>query len=77
MPEIDMRSLDGNLSGTALAPGDEGWDEARQAWNLTADQRPAGVVLAQGVDDVRATVEHAREQGARWRRSPRGTPPPA
>jgi FAD/FMN-containing dehydrogenase len=65
MPEIDMRSLDGNLSGTALAPGDEGWDEARQAWNLTADQRPAGVVLAQGVDDVRATVEHAREQGAR------------
>ena len=60
-----MRPLGAKLSGAALAPGDDGWDEARAAWNLTADQRPAGVVLADGVDDVRATVEFAREHGAR------------
>ncbi|MBN1530442.1 MAG: FAD-binding protein [Thermoleophilaceae bacterium] len=65
MAEIDIRSLGGRLRGRALAPGDDGWDEARRAWNLTADQHPDGVVLAEGVDDVRATVEFAREQGAR------------
>ena len=65
MSEIDVRSLGGRLRGRALAPGDDGWDEARQAWNLTADQRPEAVVLAEGVDDVRATVDFAREQGAR------------
>jgi FAD/FMN-containing dehydrogenase len=65
MADIDMRSLGGSLRGRALAPGDDGWDEARQAWNLTADQRPVGVVQAEGVDDVRATVEFARENGVR------------
>ena len=54
-----MRPLGAKLSGAALAPGDDGWDEARAAWNLTADQRPLGVVLANGVDDVRATVQFA------------------
>ena len=60
-----LGSLAPKLSGAALEPGDDGWDAARQAWNLAVDQRPVGVVLAHGADDVRATVDFARERGLR------------
>jgi len=26
-----------------IMPGDPGWDDARRAWNLAVDQRPAAV----------------------------------
>ena len=35
-------------------PGDQDWDEARQAWNLAVDQRPVAVVFATSADDVAA-----------------------
>ena len=54
-----------------LAPGDEGWDEARQAWNLVADQRPAAVAYAASANDVAAVVDFARERGLRV--APQGT----
>jgi FAD/FMN-containing dehydrogenase len=46
-----------------LFPGDPGWDDARRAWNLAVDQRPAAVALPESVDDVVAVVEHARLVG--------------
>jgi FAD/FMN-containing dehydrogenase len=46
-------------------PGQPGWDEARRAWNLAVDQRPAAVALPESVDDVVAAVEHARASGLR------------
>jgi FAD/FMN-containing dehydrogenase len=46
-----------------LFPGDAGWDDARRAWNLAVDQRPAAVALPETVDDVVAVVEHARLVG--------------
>jgi len=46
-------------------PGEPGWDEARRAWNLAVDQRPAVVALPETVDDVVAAVEYARELGLR------------
>jgi hypothetical protein len=39
-----------------LRPGDARYDAARRAWNLAADLRPAAVVRATSVDDVRAAV---------------------
>ena len=33
------------LDGELVTPRDPAWDEARGAWNLAADQRPAAVVL--------------------------------
>ena len=48
-----------------VLPADDGWDGARQAWNLLADQRPEAVVLAEGADDVAATVRFARDNGLR------------
>src|SRR6476646_6541504 len=46
-------------------PGEPGWDEARRAWNLAVDQRPAVVAVPETVDDVVAAVEYARELGLR------------
>ena len=46
-------------------PGQPGWDDARRAWNLSVDQRPAAVALPETVDDVVATVDHARAVGLR------------
>jgi UDP-N-acetylenolpyruvoylglucosamine reductase len=46
-------------------PGDPGWDDARRAWNLAIDQRPAAVARAETVADVVAAVDHARAVGLR------------
>lgn len=52
------------LGAKALVPGDLAWDGARQAWNLSVDQRPAAVVFPEDVSDVVATVRTARSVGA-------------
>ncbi len=51
------------LDGEVVFPSDAGWDEARGAWNLAADQRPAAVVYAESVEDVAAVVGYARDNG--------------
>ena len=43
---IDLSSLSARLGAPRSLRGDAGWDAARQAWNLAADQRPAAIVLA-------------------------------
>src|SRR5918912_525328 len=62
---LDLQELRSRLAGTVTAPGDPSWDEARQAWNLAVDQRPALVALPENVDDVVAIVEFARAAGLR------------
>src|SRR5215469_13299959 len=52
-------------AGTILWPGDPGWDDARQAWNLTADQQPAAVAFPRSAADVAAAVSFARQRGLR------------
>lgn len=64
-PEADLKSLGDALAGDLLRAGDAGWDDARQAWNLAADQDPAAVVIASTVDDVRATLGFARDRALR------------
>ena len=61
----DLRALGAALAGDVVLPADEGWDVARQAWNLAIDQRPVGVVYPESVDDVVATVEFAGDSGLR------------
>jgi FAD/FMN-containing dehydrogenase len=64
-------ALNDKLAGAAFAAGDEGWDEARRAWNLGVDQRPAMVVEAESAADVQAVVELARRE--RLRLAPQST----
>jgi len=46
-------------------PGDPGYDVARQAWNLAADQRPAAVAIPTSVAEVVAVVRAAVSAGLR------------
>ena len=50
---------------TLLTHGDPGWDDARRAWNLAVDQRPAAVAVPRTAHDVAAAVDFAREHGLR------------
>ena len=52
-------------SGTVVLPGDDGWDQARQAFNLLLDQRPSAVAFPVDERDVAAVVRSARERGLR------------
>jgi hypothetical protein len=72
-PETLMhaRALRARLTGDLVLPGDESWDEARLAWNLAVDQRPAAVALPETAADVVAIVDFAREHGLRV--APQGT----
>jgi FAD binding domain/Berberine and berberine like len=60
----DDRSMT-STNGTFLTPEDDGFDSARQAWNLAADQRPAAIAFAEDADDVAAAVRLAAERGLR------------
>ena len=51
------------LRGTALRPGDEGYDDARAVWNGLIDRQPALIVQCTGAADVVDAVNFAREQG--------------
>src|SRR3954447_15090031 len=58
-------SLRERLSGQYVTPEDSNWDEARLAWNLAVDQRPAAVAIPQTVEDIVEVVRYARSQGYR------------
>jgi hypothetical protein len=59
------------LDGKTITPEHPAFDDARRAWNLTVDQRPAAVVFAESVEDVQAAVHYARAHGLRI--APQGT----
>jgi FAD/FMN-containing dehydrogenase len=67
----DFSGLAGALEGSLALPGHDGWDIARQAWNLAVDQRPDAVVTAGGSSDAKAVVDFARQNGLRV--APQGT----
>jgi FAD/FMN-containing dehydrogenase len=62
---LDLDALRSSVSGRVLGPSDPGWDEARVAWHLEVDQRPAAIVEARSGDDVSATVRAAVAAGLR------------
>jgi FAD/FMN-containing dehydrogenase len=63
LPGEHLHALRGRLTGDLFLPGDDGWDAARQAWQLLADQHPTAVVVAADVQDVVTTVLAARRLG--------------
>ena len=68
IPELTVADRDvlrARIAGEVAGPGDDGWDVARQAWNLAFDQRPALVALPESADDVVAIVDFARARGLR------------
>ncbi|HEY7631427.1 MAG TPA: FAD-binding oxidoreductase [Thermoleophilaceae bacterium] len=68
-PGVDM--LRAVIAGEVHAPGDSGYDEARSAFNLALDLRPAVIVVADSAADVVNAVRYAKEHGLRI--APQGT----
>jgi UDP-N-acetylenolpyruvoylglucosamine reductase len=69
--DLEIELLRAGIAGDVYLPGDEGYDEARQAWNLASDQRPSMLVMAESAVDVVKAVRFARVQGMRV--APQGT----
>jgi len=65
------QTLRAAITGEVFVPGDPGYDQARRAWNLAVEERPAVVVVARSDTDVARAVRFARSQGLRI--APQGT----
>ena len=61
MPDIVVLPPDGKI----VLAGESGWDDARRAWQLNVDQRPAAVVYPESAKDVVSAIRSARESGLR------------
>ncbi len=53
--------LQSRIQGAVITPADPEYNPARQAWNLSVDQHPALIVLAEEAGDVAAAVQYAVE----------------
>ena len=60
-----LGELHRSLPGRLVTRDDGGWDEARAAWNLSVDQRPAAVVFPESAAEVQTAVNFARTNGMR------------
>src|SRR5215470_7299069 len=65
IPSAPPRRPGSSLAGKVLLPGDDGFNEARQAWNLAVDQRPAAVVFPESAAEVAAAIRYAADRGLR------------
>src|SRR5688572_11655079 len=50
---------------TLITPDDPRFDQARSAFNVAVDQRPAAIVLAESPDDVVEAIRYAAANGLR------------
>jgi FAD/FMN-containing dehydrogenase len=61
----DLEPLRSRGEHLVITAADAAWDDARRAFNLTVDQRPAFVARPDSVEDIVAVVAFAREHGLR------------
>ena len=63
MPDVAItQDLGARLRGALIAPDDPAYDEARAVWNAMIDRRPALIARCEGVADVVAAVDFARDR---------------
>ena len=62
LEKTEVAGLREAVTGRVVAPGEDGYDAARAAWQRRHDSRPAVVVDATGAGDVAAAVRFARER---------------
>lgn len=55
-----VQELKSRVNGPLVAPGDEGYDEARRVWNGMIDRRPALIIRCTSAADVVEAVRFAR-----------------
>jgi FAD/FMN-containing dehydrogenase len=62
MPNAATHDLATQLKGRLLAPGNAGFEQARQVWNGMIDRRPALIVQCAARSDVVAALQFARAE---------------
>jgi FAD/FMN-containing dehydrogenase len=62
VPEELQTAMEG-FAGTLIRPEEAGYEDARRAFNALIDRRPALIARCQGVADVVAAINFARENG--------------
>jgi hypothetical protein len=67
----DLEALRTAIAGQVFVPGEAGYNQARQGWNLAVDTKPAVIVAAGSAADVAQAVRYARAHGVRI--APQGT----
>ncbi len=55
-----MAELRGRIRGSVLLPEETGYEDARLAWELSVDQHPAVILLAESTEDIIEAVRFAR-----------------
>lgn len=60
--DASLRRLIDAIEGEVIVPSDTDYDSARMGWNLTVQQFPAVIVVADSVADVVAAVEYANRE---------------
>ncbi len=58
-----LSGIRGQIAGTVLEPGEDGYDDARRVWNGMIDRRPIAVVRAGAIADIAPTIRLARDLG--------------
>ena len=61
VPNAKLTKLRASLRGKLIDKTDAGYDDSRALWNSMVDRRPGLIVLAQDTNDIRLTVNFARE----------------
>ncbi len=61
LSETALRELRATMSGRAVLPGEDGYDEARTLFNAMIDRRPAVIARCATPDDVAAALRFGRE----------------
>jgi hypothetical protein len=56
IPAETLATLRARLRGSAVLPGEEGYDAARTIWNAMIDRRPGLVVRCLGAADIMLAV---------------------
>jgi FAD/FMN-containing dehydrogenase len=69
---MTINDLRGVLKGRVVLPGDDGFEQAAMAWNLTVGQPVAAVAEAADADDVAALVRYAGRAGLTVTAQPSG-----
>ncbi|TQM33257.1 FAD-binding oxidoreductase [Nocardia bhagyanarayanae] len=65
-------ALRAGLDGALTLPGDNGWELAARAWNLSVAQRPRAVLAARVAADVVTAVRFARDHSLQISAQPSG-----
>jgi hypothetical protein len=72
--QADLDAFKANFKGQIIVPGDQAYDDARKAWNVNIDKRPAVIARCKGTADVTFRARSRPDRCRQGRRPQRCRP---